>query len=125
MSSMQDLYNSVITIAQTFNNFVNNIPAIGGNVTAVNNLSSGAFVQVIGPNQKRNIISFHNPGANVAYVAPLTTSNGQPLTPSFSALGGCFQVVPGDFVTLSKNVTGAYQAAVAAGSSQPLTVFDQ
>ena len=125
MSSMQDLYNSVITLAQTFNNFVNTNPSIGGNVTAVNNLSSGSFVRIIGPNQKRNIITFHNPGTVIAYVAPTTTSNGQPLSPSFTALGGCFQVYPGAFVTVSKNVVGAYQAAVAAGSSQPFTVFDQ
>lgn len=126
MATITDIYNAISAATQSLNKFSQTFPRAGGTVTPINNLSSTP-VAVIGSNANRNSITFHNPGAGIAYVAPTTvgSSNGV-LSPSSAALGGCIEVVPGDWVTLSGVVQQGWQAFVLAGSSsQPLTVMDQ
>jgi len=126
MASLTDIFNAINSATQSLNKFATAFPRTGGNVTPVNNLSSAGFVTVILPNANRNSISFHNPGPNIVYVAPTTVGSSQgTFTPTPTALGGCFEIVPGDWVTLAGVVQQGFQAFVTAGSSQPLTILDQ
>lgn len=121
------------TAVAALSKFTATFPRAGGTVTAINNLSSAGFVPIIAADPNRNNITFVNPGANVAVVAPTTLgSSGGTFTPSFTQLGGCFLIPPssaglwpGPWVTLSGVVQQGWQAAVLAGSSQPLTVMAQ
>jgi hypothetical protein len=123
--SMQDIYTAIISLTQSFNNFVNKTPVFTGNITAVNNLTAASgFIQVIGSNAKRNLISFHNPGTILVYVTPSQWSGGVTSTPSLSALGGTFEVVPGDWITIAGDVTSSWLGCPASGVNQPLTVMD-
>lgn len=109
-------------------------PTSGGKVYAFNNLSSTP--QVIAPaNPQRASITFHNPGTIDIYVAPsvvqannsipATSITNSTLTPSTSALGGCFKIAAGGgYFSLSGECTGAYQAFSASGTNNPLTVAD-
>lgn len=100
-------------------------PASGGSVFAFNNIST-APTQVIGSDPQRQSISFYNPGTISIYVAPTTVqTNGSdvPLTPSPSALGGCF-IVPsgGGSITITGECQKPWQAFSASGSSNSLTI---
>jgi hypothetical protein len=124
--SLQDIFNALQALTQSINAATTALPRTGGNFTAINNLSSAGFITVIAPNSKRNNISFHNPGTSTVIVAPLTVGSSQGLlTPSAIQLGGTFEVIPADWVTLSGLCQQGFQAMVTAGSSQPLTIVDQ
>lgn len=125
MAAVTDLYNAIITATQSLNKFTQTFPRAGGTVTAINNLSSSP-VPVIAADPNRNSITFHNPGSIITYVAPLTIgSSGGNLNPSLTQLGGCCELVPGDWLTLSGVVQQGWQAFVSSGSSQPLTIMVQ
>jgi hypothetical protein len=124
--SLQDIYNALQTLNQSINAATTAVPRSGGNFTPINNLSSAGFVQVIAPNPKRNNISFHNPGVSTVIVAPLTVGSSQgKFTPTAALLGGTFEILPADWVTLTGLCQQGFQAMVTAGSSQPLTILDQ
>lgn len=126
MASIQDLYTAITNAAQVLSNLAKTMPRAGGNVTAINNLSSAGFISVISSNNGRSNISFHNPGSNTVFVAPTTQgSSNTPFNPTQLLLGGTFQITPGGWVVLTGQVQQGYQAAVTAGSSQPLTIMDQ
>lgn len=127
MASTQDIYNAMLTATQSLNTFTQTFPRTGGYITPVNNLSSGAWVQVTPANSSRNCLTFHNPGTEIVYVAPTIQGSSQgAFSPSGQTyLGGTWMLVPGDSITFSGTCQQAWQATVAAGSSQPLTVFQQ
>lgn len=98
-------------------------PTSGGKVTPINNLATSA-IQVIGPNQYRAALSFHNPGTVAIYVAPLLNAQGQSFTPSLGALGGTFIIYPGSTLSLQGETQYAWQAFAASSSNNPLTVME-
>jgi hypothetical protein len=124
--SLQDIFNALQALTQSLNAATTAVPRTGGNFTPVNNLSSAGFVQIIPSNPKRNNISFHNPGTATVIVAPLTVGSSQgTFKPTSTQLGGTFEVLPADWVTLTGLVQQGFQAMATAGSSQPFTVLDQ
>lgn len=102
-------------------------PASGGKVYAYNNLSTTPAV-VAPANPSRRQITFHNPGDVDVFVAPsLQYSSGaaSTLTPTTSALGGCFRIFAnGGTLVLSGECQGAWQAFSASSTNKPLTVMD-
>lgn len=98
-------------------------PTSGGKVTPINNLGTSAQT-VIGPNPQRTSLTFHNPGTNIFYVAPLLNAQGQSFTPTLSALGGTFEIGPGATIVLQGETQFGWQALAAAGSNNPLTVME-
>lgn len=104
--------------------------ANGGKVYAYNNISESAAVQVAPANPSRQQIMFHNPGANDLFIAPAnvqTTGTNVALSPTNSALGGCFRVYGnGGTLAITGECQDAWQAfsVTGAGSSNPLTVMD-
>lgn len=105
----------------------------GGKIYAFNNISTAP--QVVAPaNPARVSITFHNPGAVNIYIAPSIVQalnsipvsiTNQALTPSPTALGGCFLVYAnGGQITLTGECQGAFQAFAATGSTNALTVSD-
>ena len=100
--------------------------ASGGRTYAYNNLSTTPE-QVIGANPQRQVITVHNPGAVTAYIAPVYVQNGGSdtvLTPSPTALGGCYAVPAYSTWVISGECQKAYQAFSASGSGNPLTVVE-
>jgi hypothetical protein len=108
-------------------------PTSGGKVYAFNNLDTTPIV-VAPASQARTTIAFFNPGTVNIYVAPVNVqaNNSIPssitnsaLTPSTSALGGCWLIpAGGGFIALTGECQGSYQAFAASGSNNPLTVTD-
>lgn len=111
-------------------------PTSGGKVYAFNNLSTTPEV-VAQVNPQRNTITFHNPGPVGFWVAPVVVQNAannaptqqqltdNPLSPTTSALGGCWYVYPnGGQVTFSGETQKAWQAFSATGSGNPCTVSE-
>jgi hypothetical protein len=78
---------------------------------------------IIAVNGQRQSIMFNNVGAATAYVAPVTTATGAPLTPSLSALAGCIQIVAGATFVLFGECQCAWQG-FAASSGNPLTILE-
>lgn len=99
-------------------------PFAGGAVSAINTINSTMAVQIIGANANRINISFHNPGTLPIYVYPATLASGTPNLPTFTNLGGTFQVLPGGFLTVFDASLGAWSAFSSAGSSNALTIMD-
>ena len=101
--------------------------ASGGRTYAFNNISTTPQ-QVLGGNPARQSITVHNPGANDILFAPAYVQNNGSdvaLTPSPSALGGCFRVFGnGGTIVLTGEVQKPYQAFALTGSTNPLTVID-
>jgi hypothetical protein len=95
----------------------------GTKIAPFNNIAT-APMQVAATNSYRESITFSNPGSQTVFVAPLVDGNGKALTPSMSALGGCFPVVGGASMTLNGECQGGWQALALSGTSNPLTVFD-
>lgn len=102
-------------------------PTSGGKVYAFNNLTTTPGV-VAPANQFRQAITFHNPGTVDIFVAPSlvqTSGSNAALTPTTSALGGCFRVYAnGGDRTISGECQGAWQAFSASAAGNPLTVID-
>lgn len=104
--------------------------ASGGKIYAYNNISENAAAVVAAANQFRQKILFHNPGTNDVFVAPANVQNtgsNVTLTPSNTALGGCFRVYGnGGTLVIEGECQGAYQAfaVTGAGASNPITVMD-
>ncbi len=104
--------------------------ASGGKVYAFNNVSESANLQVAPANTQRQKILFHNPGTNDVFISPVvaqTSGSNVTLTPTNSALGGCFRVYAnGGTLAVEGECQGAWQAlaVTGAGSSNPLTVMD-
>lgn len=84
--------------------------------------------QVVGLNPQRQSITFHNPGTVDIFVAPASVQNGgsdTPLTPSPTALGGCFRVFAnGGTLKVSGECQKPWQAFAGTGTTNPLTVMD-
>ena len=102
-------------------------PASGGKVYAYNDLSTTP--EVVAPaNVDRRSITFHNPGTIDVFVAPqyvVNSGTNVVLTPTTSALGGCFRVYAnGGALTLTGECQGQWQAFSASASGNPLTVMD-
>lgn len=101
----------------------------GAKIYRYNNF--GATLGVIVPaNPQRQSVTFYNPGAVDAYIAPMVafTSASAPapvaLSPSLGALGGCFIVYAnGGSLKLTGECQGAWQAFAASGGNK-FTVVD-
>lgn len=102
-------------------------PTSGGKWYAYNNLTTTPEV-VAPPNQFRTFITFHNPGTVDIFVAPqyvINTGANVPLTPTTSALGGCYRIYAnGGSLTLTGECSGEWQAFSASASGNPFTVID-
>lgn len=104
--------------------------ASGGKVFAYNNISESSSAQVAPANAQRQKILFHNPGANDLFIFPANVQNtgsDVALSPSNSALGGCFRVYGnGGTLVIEGECQGAYKAfsVTGAGTTNPLTVMD-
>lgn len=100
--------------------------ANGGKVYAFNNIT--ALTTVIAVNVARTTLTFHNPGTDTIYVAPLLAMSGGSsvsLTPSLSNLGGTFAVFPGAFMVITGECQGAWQCVPGAvATTHPLTVME-
>lgn len=106
------------------------------NVTAINNIGTTP-VRVIGRNDTRTGITFHNPGQGTVVVFPESVLQqvsvaghmlGQnvPLNPSLTALGGGFVLAYGATLFIGEPTSGqAWQALALAGSANPLTIQEQ
>ena len=101
--------------------------ASGGRTYAFNNLST-IPQQVLGTNAQRQRITVHNPGTIDAFFAPTVTQNGgtdTTLTPSPTALGGCYRIYAnGGTLVIEGECQKPWQAFSASSSGQPLTVTD-
>jgi hypothetical protein len=104
--------------------------ASGGKVYAYNNISESSLVVVAGANQVRQRITFHNPGASDAFIAPAliqTSGSSVAFTPSNAALGGTFRLYAnGGTLVVDGECQGAWQAfaVTGAGTTNPLTVME-
>lgn len=93
---------------------------------AINNIG-GAAAQVFGQNSRRVGLRFHNPGTTSIYVYPI----GVTPTPNTGLLGGTFNIIPENDITIYggntmsiHDLSGAWGAFAATGSNQPLTVWE-
>lgn len=101
--------------------------ATGGKIYAENDISTTP--QEVAPaNPSRQQITFHNPGTVDIFVAPASSYNGTTFTtlsPTTSALGGCFRVFAnGGTLVISGECQQAWQAFSASSSGNPLTIMD-
>ena len=108
-------------------------PTSGGKVYAFNNLTTSP--QVVAPaDQYRTQITFDNPGTVDVFVAPSlvqannlipTSITNSTLTPTTSALGGCYRIYAnGGTRTFTGECQGQWQAFAASATGNPLTVTD-
>lgn len=101
--------------------------ASGGKVSSYNNLTTTPQ-SVASANVSRQKILFHNPGTIDLYVAPAlvqTTGSNVALSPTTSALGGCFIVYAnGGTLVIEGECQGAWQAFSASGSGNAIRVMD-
>jgi len=108
-------------------------PTSGGKVYAFNNLTTSP--QVVAPaDQYRTQITFDNPGTVDVFVAPSlvqannlipTSITNSTLTPTTSALGGCYRIYAnGGTRTFTGECQGQWQSFAASATGNPLTVTD-
>lgn len=112
--------------------------ASGGKVYGYNNINETTGRIVAPANPSRQKISFHNPGANDIFIAPVNVQNVLGTVPSGSgsdvalvltnaALGGSRRVFGnGGTLDITGECQGAWQAlaVTGAGTTNPLTVMD-
>lgn len=111
--------------------------ASGGKVYGYNNINETTARTVAPANPSRQKITFHNPGANDIFIAPVLVQNtigtvpSQPanvsLTLTNAALGGSRRVYGnGGTLEITGECQGAWQAlaVTGAGTDNPLTVTD-
>lgn len=84
--------------------------------------------QVIAANPGRVSLTFHNPGTVDIFVAPTQVMSGGSLvtlTPTTSALGGCFRVYGnGGTLLITGECQGAFQAFSKSASGNALTISE-
>lgn len=102
------------------------IPNVGGNSLGVNNIGNGANIAVIGIDQARKSITFHNPnvagsGVNVL-ISQKVDANGNALAPTFASPGGGYVLFPGATYTFTGDIQGAWQAIAQSGTTNGLTI---
>jgi hypothetical protein len=102
-------------------------PTSGGKVYAYNNLTTTPAI-VAPSNPARLQINFHNPGSVDVFVAPqnvVNSGSNVALSPTTSALGGCYRVFAnGGDRTIVGECQGQWQAFALSGTGNPLTVTD-
>jgi hypothetical protein len=89
-----------------------------GNVIAVNNIGTSSVQVLAAPSPAITWIVFHNPSNTVELLVQLASLGA----PSFSARGGAFLLLPGDFLPLSGAVSFAWNGIAQSGSNNPLTI---
>lgn len=96
------------------------------NLVGINNIGTTGS-PILSANSQRVAITFHNPGTQTIY----PYSNGLPVPPNLSALGGAYMVLPGAEVTIYggdtnsiSSVNGAWSAFAAGGSGNPITIME-
>lgn len=111
--------------------------ASGGKVYAYNNIDAAGNTVVAPANPSRVSLTFHNPGSNDIFIAPLyvqntpgfvpTTNANTSLSPTNSTLGGTWRVFAnGGSLTITGECQGSWQAlaVTGAGAANPLTVME-
>lgn len=114
--------------------------ASGGKVYGYNNINETTARVVAPANPSRVKITFHNPGANDIFIAPVNIQNTLGTSPSGqtggsdvalaltnAALGGSRRVYGnGGTLEITGECQGSYQAlaVTGAGTTNPLTVTD-
>jgi hypothetical protein len=94
-------------------------PALNGGTLGFS-LGTGP-TQVLATNPQVQKVTFHNPGTVAIFVCQAIDANGNALVPG--ANPGNWQILPGAIWTFTGNgVAGAWLAAAASGSGNPLTV---
>jgi hypothetical protein len=103
------------------------ISIAGGQFILEFNAMNTTPLQVLGFAPQRQKIIFHNPGTIDIFVAPVYIQNSgsdAALTPSPSALGGCFRVYAnGGTLEITGECQKPWQAFSASASGNPLTVM--
>jgi hypothetical protein len=87
-----------------------------GPVTAINNLGTTSM-QVIAADTTRTSIVFHNPMSATTVLVCLA-----PTVATFTLPGGNWIVLPQDYLPLTGNVQGAWNAVAQAGNACSLTI---
>jgi hypothetical protein len=90
-----------------------------GTVTAVNNLGTSLIQVLANPNPAISWIVFHNPSNTVELLVAPASIPGV----SFSARGGAFLLLPGDFLSLVGTVSFAWNGIAQSATNNPLTII--
>jgi hypothetical protein len=101
---------------------VNQIVPLTGGGTLGFSLGTGP-TQILSVNPQTQRLTFHNPAVNgvTVFVCQAVDMNGNALTPGPNP--GNYAILPGATMVFTGNgVAGAWLAAAASGSSNPLTV---
>lgn len=124
MSSIQDIYNAVLTLTQSLNNLVGELTRLGGTTYVLNGLSTAPTV-VLGQNPNRSCVTFHNPNlvGPVVWVYPSVQASSTPI--AVGSLGGCYQVLPGAFLPLTGGVKSSWLAFASSGTGVAFTAAEQ
>jgi hypothetical protein len=91
-------------------------------VVPINNLST-LPTQIIGSNDQRVAITFHNPGTIKAYVFSIKILP----VPALNSLGGTYVIFPGADITVYGGydfVNGVWSGFSASSSNNPLTITE-
>lgn len=102
------------------------IPNVTGTTIAINNLGSSSGLQVVGTDQARKSITFHNPNisSNInVLVYQLGTLSGGSNAPTFASPGGGWVILPGATLTFTGDIQGAWGAIAASSSNNALTAI--
>src|SRR5882672_6155501 len=103
-----------------------NAGANGGKTYGYNNISNVAPIVVAQANPQRTTITFHAPGAQDIFIAPVNVQNvlgTAPVSPKDAPLAPT-TALPGGSLTLIGECQGAFQALANAGTTNPLTVIE-
>lgn len=99
--------------------------ANGGKVYPFNNIGNVTPVALLPLNALRQVLTFHNPGAQDILVYPTTTGTGAANGPTVAAPGGSFRVFAnGGTLTITGECQQAWSALSVAGANQALTVME-
>jgi hypothetical protein len=95
------------------------VPLTSGGTLGFSLGTASTPILSVAPQTQR--LMFHNPGTVNLYVCQATDANGNALVPGPN--GGSWIILPGATMTFTGNgVAGAWLAAAASGSGNPLTV---
>jgi hypothetical protein len=89
-----------------------------GTVLAVNNIGTSSIQVLAAPNPAITWLVFHNPSNTVELLVQFASLGAA----SFSARGGAFLLLPGDYLPLSGAVSFAWNGIAQSGTNNPLTI---
>ena len=126
MSGLQDIYNMMLTIAQTVSKLTTLMPRMGGGVTWTINGISTTAIQILPQNLNRNQVTFHNPNPVGPLVWVYQSTPGSSTVAAPPALGGTYLILPGGFLPIvGGNVTSAWLGFSSSGANVGFTIGEQ